>query len=352
MPDPADDTVHIILYITGATVLLLLIAVGSFLVFGSAGLTILDVIISAILTAALVILYFRQTSILKSQRNLLNQELNREARQQHTETLRKRVRIWHGNPDQEVAEDLFEGPDSNTPTVQASSFEAAPFNGYTLAFAEDEPFRVIPSRLQGDRYLQDLLANHAPDLRETKEEIQQLHARFDSLREEFLAGYDSAPVYEMEEYTLEPDEYFNHWLFRLLVRYERGILEDVSELRERAHTELERGGPSLQVEDSRIWIRVDIGGGSKFAIYGADFGTAGQETLQEYRMPVMEEVEERLDDILDRVEHGMPYKSTVEAAEALDEGDAAIERLEQLLVEYDGRPIYPGDCKYLEEARI
>lgn len=55
---------------------------------------------SIALTAGLVYLYSRQTSIQEDQQDLLRRELNREVRQGHTETLRKRIRAWHGDIDE------------------------------------------------------------------------------------------------------------------------------------------------------------------------------------------------------------------------------------------------------------
>lgn len=56
--------------------------------------------------------------------------------------------------------------------------------------------------------------------------------------------------------------------------------------------------------------------------------------------------------MLDRVEANRSYADVLEAAETLDAAAKEVHRLENLLMEYHGRPIYPGDCKYLEETRI
>jgi membrane associated rhomboid family serine protease len=83
--------VRILLVLLLVAAVVIGLAVGVYEEFGSVGLTGLSVVVSGILTAALVVLYFHQTSILDAQRELLTQELQREARQQHTETLRTRV---------------------------------------------------------------------------------------------------------------------------------------------------------------------------------------------------------------------------------------------------------------------
>lgn len=343
----------IILYLIGVAVLLILLGAGIYTYFGSTGVTVLDLSVSAVLTAALVILYFRQTSILESQRDLLTQEINREARQQHTETLRERVRTWHGNPDQETPEHLLEGPDLNIPSVHGASFESAPTGLYAAGPpSEDAPFQIIPDQLQGDRYLQDLLENHAPDLREKKEEIEELHDRFTSLRDEFEQEYEDGIVVEKQEYTLEPAEFLSRWVFDQVVLKERGRFDNFDELQERAFSQIERGETSLHPDEPRIWIQADIGGGRRYAVYSASIESYDRERMQDLRSPAQEDVEELMQQVLNNIDQESPYDLAQEAADVLDDAADALVELERILMEYEGRPIYPGDCKYLEEASI
>lgn len=184
---------RVILVLGVVAVVLVGVAIGVYRAIGSAGLTGLSMVVSGILTAGLVLLYAQQTSILDAQRELLTQELNREARQQHTETLRKRVEIWHGNPELEPSGEPFYEPDLNLPRVYGATFESAPNESY-VAFPEDELFHVIPSQLRDDRYLEDLLENHVPKLRETCDEIVKLHDEFIQLRSTFIEEFDVAPT--------------------------------------------------------------------------------------------------------------------------------------------------------------
>lgn len=341
----------ILLYLLGAVVLVLLFGVGMYRYFGSPGLTVADLTVSAILTAALVLLYFRQTNILESQRDLLTQELNREARQQHTETLRERVRIWHGNPDREIPDNPIDHSGMNLPTVGNASFNSAPTGSYTLASLDDKSFRVIPHNLEGDRYLQDLLKNHAPDLREKKDGIEQLYEQFDLLRDEFGKEFDEGIVHETKEYKFEPTDYFVQWLFEFLVAYERGKYEDFNEVRERALSQFRGGDTGQHPDEPRIWIRIDLGSESR-AVYSAVTESSDRDEVREKQSVAKEKAEQLIEQIFDRVEAEQPYKQTEEAASVLDEAAEAVRDLEHLLVEYDGRPIYPGDCKYLKEAQI
>lgn len=79
MFDHGGRTGRVLLVLGIVTVVLIFLAIGVYREVGTVGLTGLNVVASGILTAALVILYFQQTDILDSQRELLTQELNREA---------------------------------------------------------------------------------------------------------------------------------------------------------------------------------------------------------------------------------------------------------------------------------
>ncbi|WP_137287717.1 hypothetical protein [Halorussus salinisoli] len=320
--------------------------------FSGDWLTAIDIAISAILSAALVALYFKQTRILESQRELLTQELNREARQQHTETLRERVRLWHGNPDRETGETPIDGPDMNLPGVAGASFKTAPVGSYAVTPLDEEEFEIIPSQLQGDRYLQDLLNNHAPDLREAKEEIERLHHRFVSLREEFREEYDESEIVEKEEYKLEPADFFSRWVFEQIVLLGRDRYDGLEDLQDVAISRLEKGDSGVHSDEPLIWIRVDRGGGSSFAIYSASIDDYNREELNELRSSAEEDTKELVEQALTKIDKEHPYSLAYEAAEVLDDAKEAIEELERILMEYEGRPIYTGDCKYLDEAKI
>ncbi|SFB72092.1 hypothetical protein SAMN05444422_101465 [Halobiforma haloterrestris] len=347
-----NTQIRIFLYLLGAAVVVLGISAAAYQYFGSTGLTAVDLTVSALLTVALVILYFRQTLLLESQRDLLTQELNREARQQHTETLRDRVRLWHGNPDKKTASNPIDQPQRNLPAVKDASFETAPTGSYSMAFPDDEPFQVIPHHLQGDRYLEDLLQNHAPNLRKKKNEIDQLHGRFVSMRDKFVRSFEEGIVRDEAMFTIEPADYFGRWMFEFLVAYERGKYEDFAELRGRIQSQLEAGTTGLHPDEPRLWIRADIGGNSSRAAYSVVHKSGNREALREHQSAVKEDVIDLVQQVVDQLEEDYPYYHTEEAAAVLDEAAEAIDDLENLLVEYDGRPIYPGDCMYLEEARI
>jgi hypothetical protein len=318
---------------------------------GDLGLTLTDITVSALLTTALVILYSRQTQMLESQRDLLTQEMNREARQQHTETLRERIRLWHGKPATTNTPDQSKSSDTNLPSVGYSSFNSAPTGGVDTNGSDEGEFRVIPYHLTDDRYLRDLLDNHATDLDEKKAEIKELQQKFQSLRKEFREGFDDAIVEKKEGYTIEPAEYFSHWIFEQLVAEKRGKYEDYDDMRERVIGRLREGRITKHPEEPRIWILVNLGDRNQ-AVYSAVGRSADWDPNIDKKSDIGNETERIVAEVFDAIESEAPYETIEEAASVLDKGEDAIGELKQLLVEYDGRPIFTGDCKYLKEARL
>lgn len=304
------------------------------------------------LTAALVILYFRQTTILDAQHELRMQELDRDLRMRHTETLRKRIELWHGNPAKETKPDPepLDRTDLNLPMVDATRFRSAP-TGSITAEQEDELFFVVPWRLHRDRYLDDLLENHAPALREVANEINALQEKLESYRGQFADDFEAGIVETREEYRVEPTDRLAEWVFNLLVRYERGMLDDFSDVRDRANMLMDGGRTSVRPDDSGIWLYTK-GDQHDFAVYEAMWMSDDRDEVHEARSKVEEDLRESVDRVLDRVGDRYPYDTVVDAAEVLEDGEVAVNRLEQLLVEYHGRPMYPGDCQYLKENRI
>jgi len=350
--DEKRDQLKLILYLTGVASLLILVGSGVYIYLNESWIIVVELAVSGVLTAALVILYFRQTAILDSQKNLLTQELNREARQQHTETLRKRVRIWHGNPDKQTSQNPLEGPENNLPAISQSAFQSAPTGFHVLKFEDEIDFQVVPHQLQGDRYLEDLLENHAPDLKDAKSEIEQLYDEFKTLRNEFGESYDGGEVIEKEHYVLTPADYLANWVFNYLVRLRRGYISSIGEVKGRAISDLESAETTVYPDDSRVWVQSSVGGHRYRAIYAADMDSADGGALQDIRGEAKEAVKPVIQQIFERVDEEYPYTLANEAADVLDGAEEATRELERILIEYEGRPIYPGDCKYLREARI
>lgn len=318
--------------------------------YGSEWFSLLNVAVSAALSAALVLLYFRQSTILESQRELLEAEMNRGVREQHTETLRERVREWHGNPDREKPESITDQPSNNLPSAGFVSFSSAPEPTRISSAFEESEFRVIPGDLEDDRYLQDLLENHAPELREQKQTIEELKSELDSLRDQFRANFEYDNEAQIDGFKLEPQSFLSIWFFRHLLRLERGATDDFDDLRSRMVSELQNSGH--HPDEPIMWIRAEASRSGATAVYGVRYEGEIDPPTGDERSKLTNKVEEIIHEIVDELESDSPHETISRAAEVLSEGDEAIQELEQILIEYDGKPIYSGECEYLREARI
>jgi len=343
------DKAKIVFVIFGAIFLVTVVGLVVEDRYGSEWFSLLNVAVSAALSAALVLLYFRQSTILQSQKELLEAEINRGVRKQHTETLRERVRKWHGNPDREVSDNPLDQPEKNLPTVGAVSFSSAPSRNEMVFDPGAVEFRVIPGELENDRYLRDLLENHAPDLKQQSEQIDELQNRFKQCRKEFDKNFEYGAISQCGQFHLEPADYLSIWFFEHLIRLERGFVDNFDELQDRMIGDL--GGTNPHPDEPIVWIMASATRKSESAVYGARHDQKDID-LKESRSELVEEVEALVAEMIRDIQSNHPIDTVVEAARILDEGAEAIDELEQMLIEYDGKPIYQGECEYLAEAEV
>lgn len=302
---------------------------------------------SLALTGGLVYLYSRQTSIQESQQDLLRRELNREVRQGHTDTLRKRIRAWHGDMDEiGVSEEAFFSDETNLPKVKGASVEPAPA---LITVAGEEPeFRVIPEAIEHDRYLHDLLENHAPDLKEAKQEIENQYERFSDARDAFISEYSDAPVIENDQYAIRPMDHYPRWVFERAVLFHRKQ-RDVDKDRLRNIIESHIGNSSSVNVDTatKFFSGLEGPGTYEATIKSGDFDEYGL-----YEDEIEEQVVNIHFDAIDEIGDDGIYAHAVEAARVLDEMSQSVEELKAKLVEHEGHPVYLDDCPYLEDELL
>jgi len=299
---------------------------------------------SVLLTGGLVYLYWQQ-------QNLLKRELNRDVRHRHTETLRKRIRAWHGDIDElGVSDDAgFFSDETNLPKVRGASVEpAAPL---VDVVGRDTGFRVVPEAIEDDRYLRDLLENHASELRELKEEIEELYQDFESAKSEFRSAFSDGRKVETEGYILEPTQYFDQWVFQKAVILNREHLSTDKE-RLRAIAEDSMDETTARSDPATVSFTADARGSARVYTYEARLKSDDLDDLDEYRDEIEEEVLEIYYDAIDDLGEEGVYRHAVDAAQILDEMAERIEELKAKLVEYEGHPLYMGDCPYLDEATL
>lgn len=263
---------------------------------------------------------------------LSTQQLNREVRQRHTDTLRQRVSNWLG--DYRTDSDLTSNGESNLPTVQRTTIEPAP--PIVEVFERQQEFRIIPEALENDRYLEDFLQNHAREVQEKLNEIKDLQAAFEQRREQFLEAFDDTRAIEEVQFRASKGAYFEQWAFERIVLLERGFRD--------------KEGLYKIIDDA---IEKESMADNEFRKFPGDMRNIGPviRVLREIDIQD-EEVATAMKQTVDRLEQHEAYDTAAEAAELLDQLDDAVDRLKNDLIEYKGRPLYPGDCEYLTEASV
>lgn len=247
---------------------------------------------------------------------LLHRQNNRERRSYHTDTLRERVREWY----------------EHLPEMHLTEVESAE---PTYVLGESDEFRVAPQRLEDDNYFQDLLENHAVELRQHKTRIEELHGQFAALKEDFVQEFDDTGPIESAPLDLEATSRYPDWVFDralILERTER-TNEDLYKMAEQA---LERN-TSADNEETQ---------------YPSNAGNSYSIIVTRPRDDSVEDDKEivanALKEAIDRVDEYEDYEIAAEAASILNEIESEIEALEKKLVEYEGMATYPGDCKYIK----
>ncbi|WP_133412268.1 hypothetical protein [Natrarchaeobaculum sulfurireducens] len=318
--------------------------------FGTTGIRSFEIAVSGVLTAVLAILYFRQTTILEQQKELRVRELDRELRQQHTETLRERIKEWHGDPSHSLGS--TEETELNLPSVSGTSFNSAQTKDVYVVDGgrqlEESSFSVIPESLDGDKYFKDLLENHATDLKRQKERIEELHQEFVDHRNSFVNATYGETI-EEDQCILKPTEEFSSWIFELFLREKRSLLRP--DLETKSQQVLVQAS---YVNDSHQIHRYTRSGYGQHSIYTAhlkDDVELNKEEIDELEEEVECKTDELIQETLERIKKREEYSHIQEAARILDEGERRIEELEQTLVEYHGKPLYKGSCEYLDEGQ-
>lgn len=299
---------------------------------------------SIALTLGLVILYWKQ-------HGLLRRELNREVRHQHTEVLRERIRAWHGDLEEigQSDEPILQDP-THLPNVQGASVKSAP--GVIQVVGEETEFRVVPAVIEDDLYLQDLLNNHAPELKALKETIEDKYRYFENTREKFLQGYTAGERIENEEYLIEPREHLANWAFEQAVLLNREYHRDRDKERLKSIAESALDDASYFNQDENIWFYSPEPKDGAPATYTVTPITHGVEDYREIEDEVIEELKALHIERIDEIEDLDVYHHAIEAAEILDSLVFEIEELRAKLVEYEGHPLYQGNCQYLKDASV
>lgn len=308
----------------------------------------IGILASGILSYLLVVLYRQQKDLKKS-------ELNRDVRTQHTEVLRERIRYWLDAEDNDPNSPRphAEGLDfvsTRLPVVKRTTVDPAQDNSRPSA-AEESDFRVLPVKLVDDEYVADFLENHARDVDDVVSEIHTLNTEFETLQSEFIEECEIGERFETEDYVLRPiEEGLARWVFKRIIELERGFYTK-EEIKPSEGESL--SGQRSGRDDEDFFFRGSDSDSSE-AVYLCQWKSVNRE--QFYEDGLYEEAEasviNALRNSINQINTNGPHQKARRAGQVLDEMEQKIEELEHLLRIYEGKPLYGGDCKFLEEASI
>jgi|GEM_PF-1940386 len=326
-------------------------------------LTILNTAVSAALTTALVVLYHRQSSVLESQKDLKEEEMNLEVRKEHTKVLRQRVVAWHGNtePTQMTSTSLSEQQNKNQtdtglPQVGRVAFKPAGRETSGTEHTNEREFRTIPPRLEDDPFLTDFLQNHANDIRKICERIEEKQESFSSSKKEFIQNFENSTDNIKTNYDFEWKNNFSLWVFnRMLIfirepsdsgtPYGNDVEEYVNYLCKNIELYTDpvegiqlRFNPDTD-EDPVTIACSDTNGSTRepTSISPEEMTVSPERILRRELMSVIK---------------NWPKNSIKNAGKSIEQGKEEIEKLEMKLEEYAGRPIYKHNCRYIESAKV
>lgn len=330
--------------------------------FGDRGpqiLTILNIAVSAALTAALIILYYRQSSILQSQKDLKQKEINLEIRKEHTKVLQQRVVAWHGDTEPARLTDSSlseQQTDSGLPQVEDLGFKSADGETPTAEPIEESEFNTIPSSLRDDPFLEDFLQNHAKEVERIRKRIERHQSSFSSYREDFIDEFNQNIGQVEESYEIEWEDDFPLWVFnRMLIFIQKqekvkncGEYRDIENYIEFLCGNIEVDdnpvkGLELRFKDKNRQDETTIASSKNIEKERATeipenkILNAGKVGLRRELTPVIK---------------NWPHKKIENAAEELESGKEEVNRLDIKLERYARRPVYNHDCEYIESIDV
>lgn len=247
--------------------------------------------------------------------DLFRRELELETQRNHADTLQIRTQKWLDNLPEVSETDipLFSNVDT------------------------DDSF-AIPETLRGDPYFEDLMENHATDLKNHTNAIESKYKEFREKREDFVVSIDFDPLVPDSRLFKVLEDNCALWMFERVLLLERTD-QDEDDLQLTVENAFE---DASYEEDDTIFLVGDTEQERRksIAVYHYQRSTSNNRrdsywnrywaNIPKYHIR--------------NVESHPGYSDAVTAAELLDELEAELEQLEKKLIEYNEAPRFDGEC--------
>ena len=284
---------------------------------------------NVLVTLALAAIYLRQNAILDRHGDILDRQVRAQVAAPHADTLRRRViEPWLGDLDDAAGYAEAAGePETGIPRVTAGGFVSA---GDTLPRESDE-VRVMPEQVAAEPFTEDFLQNHAPDVAELCDEIETTAKEYADQRREFDAPSEWRDPLVGRTPAIEPAGNFDAWAF------ERAVMLESDDW-----TVTRLSGRASNAVEQQSTERLFAGDPESPAGRGVVKVAANVDRYRAERA-----VDDALSDVIETIDTLGTPPEVSQAANRLDRLDDDCVELWQRLVEYRGRSIYPGDCRFV-----
>lgn len=284
---------------------------------------------NVLITLALAAIYLRQNAILDRHGDILDRQVYAQVAAPHADTLRTRVvEPWLGDLEDFAGYVEAAGnPETGIPRVTAGGFVSA---GDTTPRESDE-VRVMPDQVATEVFTEDFLQNHAPEVATLCDEIETAATEHANQRRAFDAPAEWRDPLAGRTPAIDPAENFDAWAFERAVMLESDDW-DVESL----------SGRATRAARTQSTGRLFAGDTESPAGRGV---VSVRGTVDKYRAE--RTVDEALSDVIEVIDATETPSTVSEAANRLDRLDNDCVELWQRLVEYHGRSIYPGDCRFV-----
>ncbi|WP_081926997.1 rhomboid family intramembrane serine protease [Natronomonas marina] len=204
-------------------------------------------------------------------------------------------------------------------------------------FVDRDSMHAVPVSLRGDPYFEDLTTNHASDLRDSVDHIDNLYSEFLDIRDDFVNTL-SIDVYPDMRQVDVLEENYAKWLFERVLLLER-TGKDKEDLKSAVGDAFET---SAEEEDEHFRLLGDTDQFRRRPIMLYHYKRSLANSRKE---PYMFRMYARAPQMhIDDIESVSGYSDAVDAAELLDDIEMELGELEKKLIEYNEAPRFEGEC--------
>ena len=244
--------------------------------------------------------------------DLFRRELELETQRNHAETLQSRINTW--------LEDFPSVSETDVPL-----------------FVDRESMYAVPEKIREDPYFEDLTTNHASDLQDSANHIDELYTEFLNIRDDFIDNLSINGHANMRQIDIL-DENYAKWLFERVLLLER-TAKNKEDLKSAVGDAFES---SSEQENDHFRLIGDTDQFRKRPIMLYHYKRSLADNRKESYMFRIYATAPQMH--IDEIESITGYSDAVDASELLDDIETELRELNKQLIEYNEAPRFEGEC--------